>query len=160
MDGDGDIDSDVLASYLKRMSKADIVIGSKNHPNSIVQAPTSRKILSKCFQLFVKGVLGLKVRDTQVGLKAGRGDLFRNIFEKVVVKRYAFDVEMLVIADLLESKVVELPVKIDLEKPFKIMDIAKMALDVIGIAFRLRVIKWYQKNITKQRPYYNLLSLS
>jgi len=154
MDGDGDIGADVLANYLTRMSKADIVIGSKHHSSSIVHAPASRRFLSRCFQLFVRGMLGLKARDTQVGLKAGRGDLFRKIFDKVLVKRYAFDAEMLVIADLLKSKVVELPVKIDLDRSFKKKEIVKMALDVIGIAFRLRVMRWYQKNMEKQRPSY------
>jgi hypothetical protein len=62
---------------------------------------------------------------------------------------------MLAIANLLESKVVELPVKIDLDKSFKNKEIIKMALDVLGIAFRLRVIKWYQKNMEKQRPHYS-----
>lgn len=156
MDGDGDISADALAKYLKRMNNVDIVIGSKYHPRSIVSAPTSRKILSKCFQLFAKSMLGLKVQDSQVGLKAGRGDVFRKIFEKVIVKRYAFDVEMLAIANLMELKVLELPVKIDLNKPFKKKEIMKMALDVLGIVFRLRVIKWYQKNMEKQRPHYSL----
>lgn len=155
MDGDGDVDPNVLTNYLKRLSKADIVIGSKNHPRSIIHAPLSRKILSRCFQTFVRVILDLKIRDTQVGLKVGRGDLFRKIFEKVIVKRYAFDAEMLVIANLLESKVVELPVKIALDKSFKNKEIIKMALDVLGIAFRLRVIKWYQKNLEKQRPHYS-----
>jgi glycosyltransferase involved in cell wall biosynthesis len=159
IDGDGDISTDVLANYLKCMSKADIVIGSKNHPRSVVNSPRSRKVLSKCFQLFVKGILGLNVSDTQVGLKAGRGDLFRHIFEKVLVKRYAFDAEMLAIAELLDSKVVELPVNIGLDRSFRMKDIFKMALDVFGIAFRLRVMKWYQKNMEKQRPHYSPLSL-
>ncbi|MGH9878623.1 MAG: glycosyltransferase [Nitrososphaerales archaeon] len=156
MDGDGNINADVLAKYLKRMNNVDIVIGSKYHPRSIVHAPASRKILSKCFQLFAKAMLGLAVRDSQVGLKAGRGDVFRKIFEKVIVRRYAFDVEMLAIANLMELKVLELPVKIDQDKSFKKKEMVKMALDVLGIAFRLRVIKWYQKNLEKQRPHYSL----
>jgi glycosyltransferase involved in cell wall biosynthesis len=160
MDGDGDVDPNILASYLKRLSEADIVIGSKNHPRSIVNAPASRKLLSKCFQTFVRVILDLKIRDTQVGLKVGRGDLFRKIFDKVLVRRYAFDAEMLAIANLLESKVVELPVKIDLDKSFKNKEIIKMALDVLGIAFRLRVIKWYQKNMEKQRPCYSTLGFA
>jgi glycosyltransferase involved in cell wall biosynthesis len=149
MDGDGDIDANVVSNYLRRLSEVDIVIGSKHHPSSVVRAPFSRKILSRCFQTFVRVILNLKFRDTQVGLKVGRGDLFRKIFDKITVKRYAFDAEMLVIADLLEAKVLELPVKIDLDKSFKMKEMAKMALDVFGVAYRMRVKKSYQKNFTK-----------
>jgi hypothetical protein len=73
----------------------------------------------------------------------------------VQVKRYAFDAEMLAIAKLMGVKVVELPVKIELEKPFK-KKIVRMAIDVLGVVFRLRVIKWYQKNMEKKRPQYRL----
>ncbi|HKY52729.1 MAG TPA: glycosyltransferase, partial [Anaerolineales bacterium] len=159
MDGDGDISADVLAKYLQRLSKVHIVIGSKIHRRSVVHAPISRKFLSRCFQFYVKKALGLKVHDTQVGLKAGRGEVFRKIFEKVQVKRYAFDAEMLAIASLMNLKVAELPVKIDLDKPFKVKDIAKMAADVLAVAFRLKIIKWYQKNMERKRPQFRLSML-
>jgi glycosyltransferase involved in cell wall biosynthesis len=154
MDGDGEISTDVLSKYLEQMKSADIVIGSKYHPESVVTVPGSRRFFSKCFHLFVKVMLGIKVSDTQVGLKAGKGDTFRKIFDRVLVKRYAFDAEMLAVAGILGLKVVELPVKIDLDKSFKKKEIVKMAIDVLGIAYRLRVIKWYQKNMERNRPSY------
>jgi hypothetical protein len=157
VDGDGDISTEVLSEYLDHMSTADIVIGSKCHPNSIVTVPISRKFFSKCFHLFVKVMLGIKVSDTQVGLKAGDGDAFRRIFQRVTVRRYAFDAEMLAVADILRLRIAELPVKIDLDKSFKKKEIIKMGLDVLGVAFRLRVIRWYQKNMEKQRPHYRSL---
>jgi dolichol-phosphate mannosyltransferase len=154
MDGDGEISSDVLARYLEGLENADIVIGSKNHPLSAVKAPLSRKLLSKGFQFFVRALLGIKVHDTQVGLKMGRADLFRKIFARVLVKRYAFDAEMLAIATLLDARITEMPVEIYLEKSFKKKEIIRMAIDVLGVAFRLKVVKWYQKNMEKQRPFY------
>lgn len=157
LDADGEISTEVLATYLELLASADIVIGSKYHPQSIVKAPFSRRFLSKCFQLFVRLMLKTKVSDTQVGLKMGKGDAFRKIFQKVVVRRYAFDVEMLTVASILGLKVAELPVQINLDKPFSSKEIVRTGLDVIGIAFRLRVINWYQKNMGRQRPYYNSL---
>jgi glycosyltransferase involved in cell wall biosynthesis len=160
LDGDGDISTEVLSRFLEQMASADIVIGSKYHPFSAVRVPNSRKFFSKCFHLFVKLTLGIKVSDTQVGLKGGRGDNFRKIFQRIIVKRYAFDAEMLAVAGILGLNVVELPVKIDLDKSFKKKEIAKMAADVLGVTFRLRVIKWYQKTMQKQRPYYRALMFS
>ncbi len=157
LDGDGDISAEVLSKYVERMTTADIVIGSKYHPLSVISVPASRKFFSKCFHLFVKVMLGVKVSDTQVGLKAGNGDAFRRIFQRVMVKRYAFDAEMIAVADILCLRIVELPVNIELEKSFKKKEIVKMAIDVLGVAFRLKVIRWYQKNIGKQRPSYRSL---
>ena len=160
LDGDGEISTDVLSKYLEHMATVDIVIASKYHPLSVVNVPTSRRFLSKCFHLFVKLMLGIKVSDTQVGLKAGNGDRFRKIFQRVMVKRYAFDAEMLAVAGIMGLKVDELPVNIDLDKSFKKKEIVKMALDILGVAFRLRVVKWYQNNMEKQRPYYRALMLA
>jgi dolichol-phosphate mannosyltransferase len=157
LDGDGEISTEVLSKYLQRMNSADIVIGSKYHPQSVISVPASRKFFSKCFHIFVKVALGIKVSDTQVGLKVGKGDAFRKIFQRIIVKRYAFDAEMIAVADLLQLRIVELPVKIDLDKSFKKKEIVKMAVDVLGVAFRLRLIKWYQKNMEKQRPTYRPL---
>ena len=147
MDGDGEIGTDALTKYLHSLDSADIVIGSKNHKRSVVVAPASRKVLSKLFQLFVRTLLGLKVGDTQVGLKAGNGDAFRKIFQHVTVNRYAFDAEMLAIASILGLRIKELPVNISLKKSFRRKDIVRMAVDVIGIAYRLRISRWYQKTL-------------
>jgi dolichol-phosphate mannosyltransferase len=158
LDGDGEISSEVLAKYMERMTSADIVIGSKYHPESVVRTPGLRRFFSKGFQLFVRLMLKTGVSDTQVGLKVGKGDAFRKIFQKVLVKRYAFDAEMLTVAGMLDLKVDELPVNIELEKSFKKKEIIRMAIDVLGIAFRSRIIKWYQKNMENQRPYYSPLA--
>jgi glycosyltransferase involved in cell wall biosynthesis len=147
MDGDGDIDAGLLASYLHKLKDADIVIASKYHPESVVQVPKSRRFLSRCFNVFVKAVVSLKVSDTQVGLKAGRGEAFRRIFDSVLVKRYAFDVEMLAVAQLLRLEVVEMPVKIHLDARFKKKEIVRMFLDVLGIVYRLKFSKHYEKNV-------------
>jgi glycosyltransferase involved in cell wall biosynthesis len=152
LDGDGDISTDVLSSYLTGIASADIVIGSKYHKLSEVNVPSSRKFFSKCFHLLVKIMLGVKQSDTQVGLKLGDGEAFRKIFGRVTVKRYAFDAEMLAVAEIMGLRVVELPVKINLDKAFKKKEIVRMALDLIGVAYRLRVVKWYQKTLDKKRP--------
>jgi glycosyltransferase involved in cell wall biosynthesis len=148
MDGDGEIDSAVLAKYLQGLREADIVIASKYHPDSVVSVPTSRRFLSRCFNVLVKSLVCLNVSDTQVGLKAGRGEAFRRIFESILVKRYAFDVELLAVAQILQLKVIEEPVKIELDAGFRKSEIVRMFLDVLGIAYRLRLSKHYQKNLS------------
>jgi hypothetical protein len=57
--------------------------------------------------------------DSQVGLKAGRGDASNRIFNLVLVKRHASGVKTLAVVQLLRLKLVEIPVRIQLGAHFK-----------------------------------------
>ena len=102
------------------------------------------------FNFFVRTFTGIKLRDTQSGLKVARGDVLRKIFEIISVKRYAFDVELLTIASLLGLKIKEMPVEIKMDRRFKIKDIVRMFKDVLAISYRLRIKQFYQKQISLQ----------
>jgi hypothetical protein len=62
------------------------------------------------------------------------------------VKRYAFDAELLTVATLLNFEIVELPVCVDLRASFSVRQVFRMLIDLLGIAYRLRIRRWYQKN--------------
>ena len=71
MDAGMDIESSsisILLDFIK-LHDADIIIGSKLHPDSIVSYPIQRKILSWGYRTFTHLLFGFDVRDTQVGLK-------------------------------------------------------------------------------------------
>jgi glycosyltransferase involved in cell wall biosynthesis len=148
VDGDLDISHGKMNDYVKELENCDLVIASKRHPQSKLYAPLSRKFLSRMFNLLVRMAIGIKVKDTQSGLKAGKGDALRAIFRIMLVKRYAFDVELLTIATALNLNIKEMPIEISLERSFKVLDIAKMFLDVASIAYRYRIKRWYHKQIT------------
>jgi glycosyltransferase involved in cell wall biosynthesis len=150
-DGDLDINPEVIRSYVTGLDDCDLVIASKRHPLSKVNATMSRKALSRAFNLLVRAVLGIKVGDTQSGLKAGNGDIMRSIFALMVIKRYAFDVELLTIASELKLRVKELPVELTLDRRFKMKDISKMFVDVMAIAYRARIKREYHKKINIMR---------
>jgi len=104
--------------------------------------------------------LGITISDTQTGLKAARPHVFKNIFNKVLVKKYAFDAEVLAVASLYNFRIAEMPIDIELKKQFKLRDIARMFLDLAGIAYRLWIIKWYQKHLNEEdRRYRPIISL-
>jgi len=104
LDGDLDINSNCIIKYIDELADCDLVIASKAHPNSKVDCTILRRFLSRMFNFFVRTLTGIKLRDTQCGLKVGRGDALRKIFEIILVKRYAFDVELLTIANILNLK--------------------------------------------------------
>jgi len=149
MDSDADIDPKQIVSYLETLMDADVVVASKWHPQSKVDTPLIRRILSRGFNVLVKLSVGLRLSDTQTGLKAIRRSAFVSVFPKLMVKRYAFDVEMLALANLLGLKVVELPINIRIRKNFSLQEVWRMFLDLLGITYRLRVIRWYQRVLSQ-----------
>ena len=75
------------------------------------------------------------------------------------MKRYAFDVELLAVAHLYGLKVVEMPVNIKLDAKFKPKDVWHMFMDLLGIAYRLRVIHWYQHPLPEKNSFQKMVSL-
>jgi hypothetical protein len=146
LDGDLDISPIEIKNYVKELEGCDLVIASKAHPLSVIIAPVGRKILSKMFSILVRLAVGINIKDTQSGLKVGNGIALRRIFNVMLVKRYAFDVEMLAIASRLNLKIKESPINITLNCSFNIREIVKMFIDVLGISYRLRIIRFYQKS--------------
>jgi dolichol-phosphate mannosyltransferase len=147
VDGDFDISHDKIKEYIDELKNCDLVIASKRHPQSKVNAPTSRIFLSRIFNLLVRLFVGIKIKDTQSGLKAGNGAALRMIFGVMLVKRYAFDVELLTIATAMHLNIRELPIEINLDHGFRIQDIAKMLLDITAISYRHRIRRWYERQL-------------
>lgn len=147
IDGDMEIDLSTLSMYVEALENADIVIATKWHPSSTVSMPLSRKMLSRTFNVLVRILVGFNFKDTQVGLKVMKRSAVDKIFPRLAVKRYAFDVELLTLAHLYGLKIVELPVKIKLDSSFKPKDTWHMFVDLLGIAYRLRIIHWYQRQL-------------
>ena len=152
MDGDGDLDTRVLGRFISALDNADIVVGSKRHPDSVVNVPVLRRFLSLGFNILVRLMTGIKLWDTQVGFKVFRRDALIDIMKLVSVRKYAFDVEVLTIATLLKKRIAVVPVEINCDALFSVRNIVRMLVDILGIAYRLRIKKWYQKNHNKKNP--------
>jgi glycosyltransferase involved in cell wall biosynthesis len=147
IDSDMEIKAKNINHYISALKIFDLVIASKRHPNSSYTAPFFRKFLSIAFQNLVRILDNVRASDTQSGLKAGRIEPLERIFKHLAVKRYAFDVELLTLAQLLKYRFVEMPVNIELNSWFSPVEAFRMFLDLLGIAYRLRITKWYQKRI-------------
>ena len=125
---------------------ADIIVGSKRHPVSQVHYPPVRRIYSKVFQLLIKALFGLKVRDTQVGLKLFRREVLQDIMPRLLVKRYAFDVEMLAVANYLGYKrIFEAPVQLayNFQSSINVNAIIHMLRDTLAVYYRLKIKHYY-----------------
>ena len=151
IDSDSDINPSQICRYVEAVKQADIVIASKWLPQSKVDVPLIRKILSYVFNVLVKLLTGIRLSDTQTGLKAVRRKAVEKVFSKLAVKRYAFDVELLGMANLHGLRVVELPVTLKIECLFSLREVWRMFVDLLGITYRLKLLKWYKHESRAQK---------
>jgi len=145
LDADLEIDPYQLGRLLTLLQKYDVCIASKRHPQSIYKAPFMRKLLSIGFNKLVRLFTGIKFSDTQTGLKAMRAEPFKKIMSIALIKRYAYDVEVLALAQLMGLRIAEVPVKIVQKARFGIRAVIHMLIDLLGITYRLRIKHWYQR---------------
>ena len=154
LDSDLDIDPQAIPRYVNATALGDVAVGSKWLPVSDYKAPAIRKMLSLGFHSLVMLLTGVRTRDTQTGIKAFRRHALETIFKMQLVKRYAFDVELMTLANILKLTVVELPVRIHQQARFSLGDVFHMFIELLGIVYRARIIKWYQKNLENHAPIY------
>ena len=150
IDAGMDLDPAEISIMLNIMdwNKADIVIGSKLHPDSKVDYPYQRKILSWGYRTLTHILFGFKVKDTQVGLKIFKRKVAKDVFSKIIVKKFAFDIEVLAVAYKLGyHKIYEAPVKLNFKGAGSITSsnfwkiILLMLWDTVGVYYRLKIIK-------------------
>ncbi|MBI4041340.1 MAG: glycosyltransferase [Deltaproteobacteria bacterium] len=151
LDADLDMPPAQLSLFFHSLEKdsPDIIIASKRHPNSIIQYPLERKILSLGYSFLMKLLFGLPVRDTQTGLKVFQRPVLEKIFPRVLCKKFAYDVEILALAHYFGYRIHELPVIITYDR-YKwsrvgLETVFQIAKDTAAIFYRLKILKWYQR---------------
>ena len=150
LDGDLDIAPKMLPQFFDSMArhKSDIVIGSKRHPKSNVQYPWHRRIPSFVYYSLVHLFIGLPVTDTQTGMKLFKRKPLGEALDRMLVKTYAFDLELLAIACGRGAKVSEAPVEIRFGQKFgalKVRTVREMVHDTLAVFYRLRLLHYYAK---------------
>ncbi|MEM2936814.1 MAG: glycosyltransferase family 2 protein [Candidatus Bathyarchaeia archaeon] len=140
-DGDLDIHEEQIGVLLKALEDCDCVITSKWHPESRTMASPSRKILSWGFNLAVRLLTGIRLKDTQTGGKAFKRKILEEVSPLLTVRRYALDVELLaaITAKGYRIREVQALYPINLQKRFKLKEILRMLLDLLTIAYRKRI---------------------
>lgn len=126
----------------------DIVIGSRDVKGAdiVVAQPWHRILLGNTFNLIVQTIGGLRgIKDTQCGFKAFKSEVVVDVFKKCQINRWAFDVEILVVAKKFGYKVKEVPVKWvnNPNSRVKLKGMIRMLFEVIEI--RLNLIKGVYK---------------
>lgn len=161
IDAGGELNPNGLSMLLEHFEwyNADIIVGSKRHQASKVVYPWQRKVLSYFYQLLVKILFGLNIKDTQVGVKFFRREVLEETLPRVVVKAFAFDIEILSVANYLGYKrIFEAPVELTMKFGDGISVIANsgfiktswaMLWDTMAVFYRLIILHYYDDKNSK-----------
>jgi glycosyltransferase involved in cell wall biosynthesis len=151
LDADLDIDAAVIARAVRRFETepVDAVIGSKRHPESDVHYPRIRRVYSWGYQLLVRALFRVKARDTQVGAKVFRREMLDTVVPLLLIKRYAFDLEVLAVgAGFGFDRVAEVPIRLDYRfsgTGINWKAVRLMFTDTLAIAYRIHIRHWYAR---------------
>jgi dolichyl-phosphate beta-glucosyltransferase len=121
----------------------DVAIGSRALPGSDVQLRQGvvRQTMGRTFNRIIRALTGLPFLDTQCGFKLLDRERTRPLFEKMVVDRFAFDVELLFLCQRFGLTVREVPViwrNAPGSKVSIVGDPPHMILDVLRVRWRFR----------------------
>ncbi len=152
LDADLDLHPEQLSCFfdIMKKTKADVVIGSKRHPESKVNYPKRRRTLSFVYHLVIFVLFRLAITDTQVGLKLFKYKVLKKILPRVLIKRYAFDLELLVNASRLGYKIAEAPITLNFTGAnhwggIGLRSIYKIWIDTLAVFYRMYILKYYDK---------------
>lgn len=155
IDADGDISPEFLASFVSVMHAevADMIIGSKRHPDSSVHWTPLRRLYSWGHQCIIHQLFRLDVKDTQVGIKLMDRRVVADVLPLLRENRFALDLELLVLARRLGyTHVLEVPVHIEerLGSTVSLKRAWRLLVDTLGIFVRLSVRHQYDAAIASR----------
>ncbi len=136
---------------------ADIIVGSKRHPVSRVNYTLLRRILSIGYHFAVKIFFDLPVTDTQSGLKIFKRAVLEKVLPRLLVKRYAMDIEMLAVAKHLGfNRIYEAPIELTFDKVTAAVNwrtIFNMVWDTLAVFYRLQILHYYDDGNKRKWEY-------
>ncbi len=133
---------------IMQLDKADIVIGSKLHPNSVVNYPVYRRVLTMGYYYLVRMLFNLPCHDTQTGLKLFKREVLEKVFPRILVKKFAFDLEVLVNAHHLGYTIIEAPIVLRPQRAYGrigIDSVFSIFWDTLAIFYRMHITKYYDR---------------
>ncbi len=136
----------------------DVLLGSRQHPESRIERRQSflRQTMGKTFNRILRSLSLLPFRDTQCGFKAFRRAAATEIFALQTLDGFAFDVEVLLLAQALGFRIGELPVRwlnSPESKVHIVRDSLRMLADAITVRRRVaRILRFrdLRKNLNRR----------
>ncbi len=118
---------------------ADLAIGSRALAGDgvRVRARLHRRLIGRVFHLLVETLTVRTIRDTQCGFKLFRGDVAHDLFSRMRMSGFSFDVELLMMAQRRGYRIAEVPINWVHQPGSKV----NLAVDSVRMARDLFVIR-------------------
>jgi glycosyltransferase involved in cell wall biosynthesis len=149
VDADGATSPEAFDDLVHKISLDGCIIASRWLKASDVspKQPFSRRAASRCFNLMVRVMFGLKLTDTQCGAKLFRREIIQPVLRNLGVTNWAFDVDMLFQAKRLGASIREVPTvwhdiagsKIEIVRSSVNMFVALVRLRIFYSPFRFMI---------------------
>lgn len=145
-------------------NNADCVIGSKLHPDSQLSYPLKRRLFSMVYYTMVKILFGLSIKDTQTGIKLFSREALESSLPKVLVKHFAFDIELLLQLTKNSFRISEAPIELEFRREtsagrIRLSSIFNMVRDTLAIFYRDRILGFYNRPLGPNIPFHYSLVL-
>lgn len=149
MDSDAQIDAEDLYTFFNIMMiyRADAVIGNKRHAYSQVQYTPTRWIVSNVYNIICRILFGFKLRDTQCGFKLFKKEAIHKVMKKLLIKRFAFDLELIVAMREQHLRIADAPVRVREQQSGGSItreNIYMTAKDTLAVWYRKNIKGWYK----------------
>jgi dolichyl-phosphate beta-glucosyltransferase len=129
---------DHFLARFARNPPVDVLVGNRQHAHSEIlkRQHFVRMKMGQTFNAILRGISGIRIADTQCGFKAFRREAARRIFEVQKLDGFAFDVEVLILAERLGFRVEDMPVQWSNAEGSKvriIRDSSRMLFDALRV---------------------------
>ena len=143
-DGQHTVKDIVRVAESVRPGSRELVLGSRTFQGEVPKKSRIGNMISrKMFALFT----GVEVWDTQTGLKLFHAPVIKPVMRCVLVKRYAFDIEVLALIRHNHGKICSAPVDLVFHRVasgrIKWRDIYRMLWDTAAVFYRLHILHYY-----------------
>jgi dolichyl-phosphate beta-glucosyltransferase len=147
IDADLPYELHAIDDFLKALKNGfDLAVGSRVLPGSGVKGvPAYRYLAGQVFSLMVQAVLFSGLPDTQCGFKSFRSEAAREIFRRVSIDGFGFDVEMLFVARKLKFAIKPVPVHMIEHRQRSRVSLVNDSLKMFGNLFTVRWMDWQGK---------------
>jgi putative flippase GtrA len=130
---------------------SDLAIGTRLAPSSRVVRGAKREVISRGYNLLLRGTLATGTSDAQCGFKAIRADVAARLLPLVEDTGWFFDTELLVLAERSGLRIHEVPVDWIDDPDSRVDIVATARADLAGIARMLRALATGRLPVTELR---------
>lgn len=147
VDADGATKFSDLTRLEEKLAVSDVVFGSRSHlqDEAVAHRKWYRNLLMFLFHFLVSIIVGTKIRDTQCGFKLFKRQAAQRIFPSLHIARWAFDIEIVVLAQNLSLTVEEVAVnwhEVDGSKLNVLQASIEMVRDILAIKLMYGLKIW------------------